>query len=94
MEDTLLHGDRILVEKLGVRMGDEPKFGEVAVHMYPPNRAETFMKRIVGVPADRLRLVNKQLYRHGAALAEPYVKHLTKLSRCLPRQLSIPSLRR
>jgi len=77
MEDTLLPGDRILVEKLGVRMGGEPKFGEIVVHRYPPNRAETFMKRIVGVPGDRLRLVSKQLYRNGAAVAEPYVKHLT-----------------
>jgi signal peptidase I len=77
MEDTLLPGDRILVEKIGARLGREPKFGDIVVHRYPPNRAETFIKRIVGVPGDRLRIVNKQFYRNGAAVAEQYAKHVT-----------------
>jgi signal peptidase I len=41
------------------------------------NPVEVFTKRIVGVPGDRLRIVNKQLYRNGAAAAEPYAKHAT-----------------
>jgi signal peptidase I len=77
MEDTLLPGDRILVEKIGARLGREPKFGDIVVHRYPLNRAETFIKRIEGVPGDRLRIVNKQLYRNGAAVAEQHVKHIT-----------------
>jgi signal peptidase I len=77
MADTLLPGDRILVERLGARLGREPKFGDIVVHRYPLNRAETFIKRIVGVPGDRLRIVNKQLYRNAAAVAEQHVKHVT-----------------
>jgi signal peptidase I len=77
MEDTLLRGDRILAEKIGARFGREPKFGDIVVHLYPINRAERFVKRIVGLPADRLRIVNKQLYRNGVAVAEPYIKHAT-----------------
>jgi signal peptidase I len=77
MADTLKVGDRILVEKIGARLGREPKFGDIVVLRYPVNRAETFIKRIVGVPGDRLRLVNKQLYRNGAPVAEQYVKHVT-----------------
>jgi signal peptidase I len=75
MADTLLPGDRILVEKIGVRLGREPKFGDLVAHRYPLNPAETYVKRIVGVPGDRLRIVNKQLYRNGAVAVEPYVKH-------------------
>jgi signal peptidase I len=75
MADTLLRGDRILVEKIGVRLGREPKFGDVVAHRYPLNPAETYLKRIAGVPGDRLRIVNKQLYLNGAVVVEPYVKH-------------------
>jgi signal peptidase I len=77
MADTVRAGDRILVEKISARLGREPKFGDIVVHRYPPNRVETFIKRIVGVPGDRLRIVNKQLYRNGTPVAEQYVKHMT-----------------
>jgi len=75
MEDTLLPGDRILVDKIGVVLGREPKFGDIVVMRYPLNPKEVWVKRIVAVPGDRLRIVNKQLYRNGAAVAEPYAKH-------------------
>jgi signal peptidase I len=77
MADTVMAGDRILVETIGARLGREPKFDDIVVHRYPLNRAETYVKRIVGVPGDRLRIVNKQLYRNGAAVAERYAKHMT-----------------
>jgi signal peptidase I len=78
MADTLLPGDRILVEKISVRLGREPGFGDIVAHRYPINPVEAFMKRIVGLPGDRLRIVNKQLYRNGAAVVEPYAKHVTR----------------
>jgi len=77
MADTVRAGDRILVDKISARLGREPKVGDIVVHRYPLNRAETFIKRIVGVPGDRLRIVNKQLYRNGSPVAEQYVKHMT-----------------
>jgi signal peptidase I len=77
MADTLPRGDRILVEKISARLGRDPKVGDIVVHRYPLNRAETFIKRIVGVPGDRVRIVNKQLYRNGAPVPEQYVKHMT-----------------
>ena len=76
MEDTILRGDRILVEKVTPLLGREPRFGDIVVHLYPLNPVEVYVKRIVGVPGDRLRIVNKQLYRNGAAVEEPYAKHV------------------
>jgi signal peptidase I len=41
------------------------------------NPRENYIKRIVGVPGDRIRIVNKQLYLNGKAVREPYVVHKT-----------------
>jgi signal peptidase I len=36
-----------------------------------------YVKRVVGVPGDRIRIENKQLYRNGVKIHEPYVVHKT-----------------
>ena len=74
MEDTLLIGDSVLVQRwpkpVVVR-------GDLIVFPYPLNPQEDYVKRVVGVPGDRLRVANKILYRNGAAVIEPYARHKT-----------------
>jgi len=77
MENTVLAGDRIFVERATTVMNREPKFGNVVAVRYPLNRTQVYIKRIEGIPGDRLRLVNKQFYRNGTAVAEPYAKHVS-----------------
>jgi signal peptidase I len=74
MEKTLLIGDKILALRF-----PKPQFafGDLAVFRYPPDHRQTHVKRIIGVPGDRIRLVNKVAYRNGAPLNEPYVIHTT-----------------
>ena len=38
------------------------------------------MKRVIGVPGDHIRLVNKQVFRNGVSLNEPYVYHKSRYS--------------
>ncbi len=72
MEDTLLIGDRILVWRFPT-----PRFsrGEMVVFRYPVDRRQTFVKRIIGVPGDRIRIAAKIVYRNGAVVNEPYAVH-------------------
>src|SRR6267378_3512871 len=81
MENTLLVGDYLLVNKLcygGGSVGDyfmpyrRVQRGEIVVFHYPVNPAQHFVKRVVGVPGDRVRLVNKQVLVNGVPLKEPY----------------------
>ena len=76
MMPTLLAGDFILVNKFsyGVRLpvanvkilGDgRPERGDVAVFRYPEDPSVAFIKRIVGLPGDRLRYQNKVLFING-----------------------------
>src|SRR5215471_16927058 len=87
MEDTLLIGDHLLVDKLAyspsgpisrfVLPYSEPKRGDVIVFRYPVDISQTFVKRCIGIPGDHIRLVNKQLILNGHSVKEPYVVHKT-----------------
>jgi signal peptidase I len=87
MEDTLLIGDHLLVDKLAyapagpvsrfVLPYSEIKRGDIIVFRYPVDITQTFVKRAIGLPGDRIRLMNKQLILNGEAVKEPYVYHKT-----------------
>jgi signal peptidase I len=85
MEDTLLIGDHLLVDKLAYAPEgaiskyllpyEQPKHGDIIVFRYPADISQTFVKRVIGVPGDHLKMVNRGLYRNGVQLNEPYVYH-------------------
>jgi signal peptidase I len=87
MEDTLLIGDHLLVDKLAyappgpiskhVLPYEDVKRGDIIVFRYPVDIRQTFVKRCMGVPGDHLKLVNKEVYLNGKKLDEPYVYHKT-----------------
>lgn len=75
MEQTLLVGDFILVNKYtyGIRLPilrtkvldmNEPKRGDVMV-FFPPHKDQYYIKRVVGLPGDRIEYRNKILYING-----------------------------
>ncbi len=72
MEDTLLIGDRILARVLP-RV--HPGQGDIVVFHYPMDPRQVFVKRVVGLPGDRIRIASKIVYRNGVALTEPYAVH-------------------
>ena len=59
--------DRILVDKLSYKLRD-PKRWEVAVFRYPLKRTQNFVKRLVGLPGDRLRIQNGDLWTYDDEL--------------------------
>src|SRR5579872_2423479 len=86
MEDSLLIGDHVLVDKLVFSPAGavsshllpyrDVRRGDVIVFRYPENIKEDYVKRAIGVPGDHIKLVNKQLILNGHAVNEPYVKHV------------------
>ena len=85
MEDTLLIGDHLLVDKLAFAPSgsfskyilpyEEPKQGDIIVFRYPVDITQTFVKRVIGVAGDRIKIINQKVYRNGVMLNEPYVYH-------------------
>jgi signal peptidase I len=77
MADTLLPGDYVLTETVSLHLSSPLHRGEIVAIHYPLDRKQIFIKRVVGVPGDRIRMVNKQLFRNGAPVEEPYAVHST-----------------
>jgi signal peptidase I len=87
MEDTLLIGDHVFVNRIAFApktpwVGPVIPYhtvhrGDIVVFLHPdPAYAGTYVvKRIIGVPGDRIRLRNGEVYRNGEKLNEPYVLH-------------------
>ena len=85
MENTLLVGDYLLVNKLcygGQGLGDDVmpyqkiERGDIIVFHYPVDPQQHFVKRVIGVPGDRLRMVSKKVWINGKPLDESYVRYL------------------
>jgi len=85
MENTLLVGDYLLVNKLcygGSGLGDHlmpyQKIGrkDIIVFHYPVDPKQHFVKRVIGLPGDRLKLVNKKVFIDGKPIDEPYVRFM------------------
>jgi len=85
MESTLLIGDHLLVNKfiIGGRGAWYERFlpyrslerGDIIVFKYPYKDHQHFVKRVIGLPGDHLKLVDQQVYVNGKRLNEPYAAH-------------------
>jgi len=84
MIPTLLVGDHILVNKLIYRFRD-PKRLEVVVFKFPLDPKKDYIKRVIGLPGDKVVINNKAVYVNGMCLKEPYVRHSD--SRIIPSQI-------
>lgn len=84
MENTLLVGDFLLVDKL--HFAGSPgaihllpygtiKRGDIVVFYYPVDASQFLVKRVIGLPGDHIRLRNKMVYVNGEPLKESYVVH-------------------
>jgi signal peptidase I len=87
MEGTLLTGDHVFVDKLTFAPRDaissrllpyrDVRRGDIVIFRDPVDIDKDLVKRAIGIPGDRIRLVNKQLILNGHAVNEPYVQHIT-----------------
>lgn len=85
MEGTLLIGDHLLVNKFifGGTGAWYEKFlpyrplerGDIIVFKFPYQEHQHFVKRVIGLPGDHVKVVDQAVYVNGKVLNEPYVVH-------------------
>ena len=82
MENTVLIGDHMIVDKLAYApAGAISKYllpytpvkrGDVIVFRYPLDISQNYVKRVIGIPGDRIHIVEKQVFVNGKIETEPY----------------------
>jgi signal peptidase I len=87
MEQTLLVGDQLIVNKMGMGQGVAPSWNpvlpvtaiarrDVLVFKYPVDPERDFIKRVIGLPGETVEVRNKRVFVDGKALDEPYARFL------------------
>jgi len=85
LEPTLLMGDFILVNKFdyGIRLpvvhkkiigNSIPARGDIMVFRWPPNPSYDFIKRVIGLPGDKISYINKELYVNGQKISQDFLQ--------------------
>ena len=101
MEDEMLIGDHVFVNReqfapaahwLGPLMPyRDPRRGDIVVFLSPEEKGLFVVKRVIGVPGDRIHLRDGAVYRNGVKLDEPYVEH--KFGNYDPYRDNFPAVR-
>ena len=86
MESTIRVGDHMLVDRVAFsdpgRLGRailpyrDVTRGDVVCFLYPEDVREVYVKRVIGLPGDRIHLDHKTVIRNGRMLVEPYTQHI------------------
>jgi signal peptidase I len=87
MENNLLIGDHLIVNKMvfapaatgldrAVLPGRPIARGDIVVFKYPKDPSRDFIKRVIGLPGDRLELRRKKIFINDQPLEEPYTRFL------------------
>jgi signal peptidase I len=72
MVPMLQDQDRLFISKIAYRVGQIHR-GDVVVFQYPRDLSKSYIKRVVGLPGDRVSIHHGTVYINGSALPEPYV---------------------
>jgi signal peptidase I len=70
MQPTLVEGDYICADLKHYR-ATKPQRGDVAVFVYPKDPALDYIKRVIGLPGDKVEIKNKKIYINGALYETP-----------------------
>src|SRR4051812_39153289 len=74
MMPTLTDQERIFINKFTYRFGlGDVQRGDTVVFWYPQDPSKSYIKRVIGVPGDRVKVDGGQVYVNGEALLEDYV---------------------
>lgn len=75
MMPTLQDGNKLVVNKIGYQIGELQRFDVIVFHA---NEKEDFVKRIIGLPGDRVDYKDDHLYINGKLVEEPFLEKYRK----------------
>ena len=74
MEPGLSDNERIFINKFTYKLNlGDIRRGDTVVFWYPGDTTKSYIKRVIGLPGDRIRIDRGQVYVNGSQLVEEYV---------------------
>lgn len=73
MEPTINTGDKLIGFRLAY-LFKEPERGDVVIFRYPDDESQIFIKRVIGLPGDKVEIADGKLIINGEVMVEDYVK--------------------
>lgn len=79
MDPTFANGQYLIVDEISYRVND-PVRGDVVIFKYPKNPKQYFIKRVIGLPGETVRIEGKNIYieneehQSGYLIDEPYLE--------------------
>ena len=86
MEPRIASGETVLISTLGYRF-HAPRRGDIIAFHHDDGAPEVYIKRVVGLPGDRIKIDRGEVYVNDTRLAEPYVRYADERSF---RELIVP----
>ncbi len=74
MEPTLQDNERLIANKISYRF-TPPQRGDIIIFKPPLETKRNYIKRIIGIPGDKIQIINGEVYLNDEKLEEPYVKY-------------------
>jgi signal peptidase I len=87
MEPYIRSGEYVLINTFAYRLGT-PRRDEIVAFRHEGDARGVFIKRVIGLPGERIRIDRGQVYVNGSKLSEPYVQH--RDDRSFP-EVSVPN---
>jgi signal peptidase I len=74
MEPALVDQERIFINKFAYRFGlAEIQRGDTVVFYFPQDTSKSYIKRVIGVPGDRVEIRRGEVFVNGQRIEEPYI---------------------
>jgi signal peptidase I len=74
MAPHIVSGEYVLINTFAYRLA-QPKRGDIVAFRHDGDARAVFIKRVVAVPGDSVRIAHGSVYVNGAQLPEPYVRY-------------------
>lgn len=82
--------DRLFINKMAYRVGDIHQ-GDVVVFEYPRDHSKSYIKRVIALPGERIRINEGEVFVNGKRLPEPYVPDRFEDDRSMPEMTLGPN---